>query len=613
VPVRVRNSSIRPASRWRRRWLAAAAGVLLAGLVAAPAQADEGGLTGTVTDLATGDPIAGACVSAVDYYSGNEASRACTGADGTYALTVPVEGPYKVRATADGYHELWQYNKTNIDSASAVYLSPTSPAQPIAFKLFHQTATVSGRITDAAGSPVESVDVRVIPEDSYDTYSSPYGYSDADGRYTVTDVIPGRYRVLFMDNTLGQLYAQGSETREAATIFDLRDGASITVDDSFLPMGTVEMTVVDSASHRPVTHACVEQLYGREPVCDAADGVYRLTNVPPGYQSFSVTTGTHEPATVNLDVVRGQVVRATVGLTRTEAIVTQVVDRRTGRPVAGVCAILATVGSHGLSANQVWSCSGADGRLVVTLTGAPGTYQMYMEPGSTGYGAQWVGVSGGTGNRELARKVTVAAGANVTTPAVRMDRPGSIAGVVRAPSGATGSACALPYAPEAGGLWRESPACTDAQGGYTISGLGPYDWPVLFMGDAWIWSGNKSNRYAATPAHVTAGRTATMNAVIPAGAVITGQVQNAAGTVVDADVSAYNAMTGDFAGPTSGAYFGQPYQLRRLAAQPVRIEYALPSAGYMSCWYNGTTDPRQARPVRVPAGATLSLDLTGCG
>jgi hypothetical protein len=127
---------------------------------------------------------------------------------------------------------------------------------------------------------------------------------------------------------------------------------------------------------------------------------------------------------VSLDVVRGQVVRATVELTRTEAIVTQVVDRRTGRPVAGVCAIVATAGDHGLSANQTRHCSGSDGRLVVTLTGAPGTYQLFMQPGTTGYGAQWVGIAGGTGNREFARKVTVAAGANLTVPAVRMDPAG---------------------------------------------------------------------------------------------------------------------------------------------------------------------------------------------
>jgi hypothetical protein len=133
------------------------------------------------------------------------------------------------------------------------------------------------------------------------------------------------------------------------------------------------------------------------------------------------------------------------------------------------------------------------------------------------------------------------------------------------------------------------------------------------MGDAWIWSGNKSNRYAATPARVAAGRTVTMDAVIPAGATITGLVRNAAGTVVNADLRAYNAVTGDFAGPTTGTYFGQPYQLRGLAAQPVRIEYLLPNSGNPSCWYDGTTDPKQARPFRVTAGATMTLDLTGCG
>src|SRR5689334_10394502 len=67
------GDSVRRSVPVRNWFAAAAAGVLLAGVVAAPAYADDGGLTGTVTDLATGAPIAGACVIAVAYDSGAEA------------------------------------------------------------------------------------------------------------------------------------------------------------------------------------------------------------------------------------------------------------------------------------------------------------------------------------------------------------------------------------------------------------------------------------------------------------------------------------------------------------------------------------------------------------
>jgi protocatechuate 3,4-dioxygenase beta subunit len=39
-------------------------GVVTAGLVGSPASADVVSLTGTVTDLATGEPVPDACVSA---------------------------------------------------------------------------------------------------------------------------------------------------------------------------------------------------------------------------------------------------------------------------------------------------------------------------------------------------------------------------------------------------------------------------------------------------------------------------------------------------------------------------------------------------------------------
>ena len=593
---------------------AAVVGVLLAGVAAAPAYAEEVGLTGTVTDLATGDPVAGACVTAVNYSSGAEVSQVCTGADGAYALTVPTDGAYKVRATADTYHELWAYNRVSFESAGAVYISTTSPAQPVDFRLFHQTASVSGRITDSTGAPVDQADVRVVPEDSWDDYSSPYDYSDADGRYTVTGVIPGRYRVSFWSNPLGQVYAQGSESREGATIFEIGDGASLTVNDSFLPLGTVEVTVVDAATGAPMTQACLSAESGpEESVCDAADGVYRMTGVWPGYRNFHVGVSTHLPASVALEVVRGETVRARVELTRAEAIITRVLDWRTSRPVESVCAIVARVGGHGLNANQPRHCAGTDGRLIVPLHGQPGTYQLFIES-RDGYGAQWVGVGRGTGNRDQARSITVAAGANVTIPPIHLDRAGTITGVARKPDGTPATnVCALPYAPDAYGLWRETPACTNAQGRYTISGLGPYDWPVLFMGDSWIWSGNKPHRHAATKVPVNTGRTSTMNAVVPAGAVITGQVRDTAGEVVNADVRAYSAVTGDYAGSPSGAYFGQPFQLRRLVPQQVRVEYMVVSGEYPICWYNGTTNPALASPVQVTAGATIPLDLTGCG
>lgn len=612
--VRIRPWGDMVDKRVRRLCAAISAGVLSVGIAVTPAQADVSSLVGTVTDLATGDPIAGACVSALNYETGAEVARACTGADGSYALSVPEEGLHKVRATADTYHELFDYNQVSIEKAAAVYLRLTE-TRTTSFALFHETATVSGRITDAGGAPVESADVRVVREDSWDTYYSPGGYSDADGNYTVTGIIPGRYRVVFNDNVLGQVFAQHSETRDGATVFTLADGASLTVNDSFLPMATVEVTVVDRATQAPITTACVSAQTGRESVCNAANGVYRVENVRPGYQSLDVGAGTHKSASLTIEPVRGQTLQVRVELVQTEAIVTRVVDRQTGQPIESACVMIASPGDPGLSANQSRSCSGPDGRLVVSLEDSPGTYQLYAYTYNGSYGAQWVGMFGGTGNRELARPVTVGAGANVTIPPIRMDQPGSITGVVRKPDGTPGYACALPYAPHAGGLWRETPSCTDAQGRYTINSLGPYRWPVLFMGDTWLWSGNMPNRYAATKVQVVAGQAATRDATVPVGTVVTGVVRNAAGAQASANVEVYNAFTGDFAGPTTGSGTSTPYRLKALAPQQqVHIKYLVWSTNNLTCYYNGTTDRARATALTVqPNTPTVSLDLTGCG
>ncbi|MFE0526943.1 carboxypeptidase regulatory-like domain-containing protein [Micromonospora parva] len=291
---------------------------------------------------------------------------------------------------------------------------------------------------------------------------------------------------------------------------------------------------------------------------------------------------------------------------------TVVRDAATGAPVPRACAALVPVDAAALAAvtlgeDQLGRYGGCSDEQGVLVTGdvAPGRYRLLVRPyDTTTHGWQWVGRHGGTGERERARVVQVRAGAVTAVPDVRLDPPGTVVGVVT--DAATGApvprarVMVVPYVPDP--KYDDHGPMTDDDGRYTITGLGPYHWPVQFAaaGLATVWSGGVGGRQQARPVRVRARQTVTLNQALPAGTPLSGEVR-VDELLTYAQVIAFDAATGDLAGV---ADVGSGYALRLLPGQRVKLRcdcaYATPVWHRDAAGFDAATGVRVGRaPVVV--------------
>lgn len=155
-------------------------------------------------------------------------------------------------------------------------------------------------------------------------------------------------------------------------------------------------------------------------------------------------------------------------------------------------------------------------------------------------------------------------------------------------------------------------------GGYGLQRRGGSlrSWPIYFFdkdGDSGLaWSGGAGSRRNAKLVKVTAGETATVNAILPAPARIMGNITGlTAGTV-----QAYDAFSGDPIGQLSQTYAGPgnslSFEFTGLATSSVILSITRPDG--TTCW---PTMPKPARgfaAIQVTAGraVTSQLSLARC-
>lgn len=152
--------------------------------------------TGIIVGLVTnssGNPIQNVFVEAYDV-SGAAVSSAYTDFNGTYSLSYLFSGSYKVffSGISSGYVDEWYYDALDINSAAWVNVSDNSTTQYIDAVLSYQ-GSISGIVTDGV-NPLQNASVQVY--DSFSSYIAD-AITDSQGRYTVMDVSPGFYKVLF--------------------------------------------------------------------------------------------------------------------------------------------------------------------------------------------------------------------------------------------------------------------------------------------------------------------------------------------------------------------------------------------------------------------------------
>ncbi|WP_163506737.1 hypothetical protein [Fodinicola acaciae] len=380
--------------------------------------------------------------------------------------------------------------------------------------------------------------------------------------------------------------------------------------------GTVQLTFTDSTTGAPITDMCARVAEIER--CGSANGVILLEDVPSGSYTASVYSQhrTHWGQDLEILVQSHQVTEKAVVLAPAAAIATMALDARTGKPLADVCVSELTLPMRSLYSEGGGYCSGANGRIVIGPVAA-GTYVFMATSGNTAYGLQWVGVRGGTGDVRLARTVTATTGRLVSMPPVRMDLAGAITGQVTdvATGAAVGGVCAYPYARHPANLGF-GPNCSNSTGTYTISGLGPYKWPVQFTSRphkyATQWSGGAADRLAATPVQVTSGKTVTADAKMAAGGSVTGRVLDTAGQPTFGYVEAYNARSGDLLLSTSTPPDRTgTYAIAGLATQDLKIVSNV--EGSALCWYQRASDFDTATVVHSTAGQAVDgIDLARC-
>ena len=476
-------------------------------------------------------------------------------------------------------------------------------------------ATVHGRLADGDGSPKAGYQVTVALA-SNDNWVQLNATTGADGSWAVHDVLPGDYRVSFAGPDGGRTqWAYGKNNEDTATLIPVPAGGDITVDDTWPAGATLVVNAVDSTTGAPVNDYCVWVTSpGDGSGCATTGSGITITDLPggtyqmlatPGEGSYYLSTG-FQPVTLT----SGETTTATIKLTLGGKVSFTATDHVSGAAVNRACPAFEVLGHGGLP-DGYGDCTDTTGKATSSSMAA-GTYEMYTVA-PAGYGDQWVGSNGGTGDQKAAARIKVVPGKTVPAPAVLLDKAGTITGVVTDAAGKplAGMDVAWSAWGDAGPNWDTD---TDTQGRYTITDLGPYAWPLLFGGAGYPrqWSGHGGNRYQAETVTVLPSGTTTYNFTPVAGSTLKGTVTAPAGATWR--IHAFNAATGDQMGTfdSTAAGPGGAYELKVAGGQRVKVDWSwYVGENDHHGWYDNATDIDTATKVGIPAnGGTKTLNLT---
>ncbi|WP_412540093.1 carboxypeptidase regulatory-like domain-containing protein [Longispora sp. K20-0274] len=527
-----------------------------------------GTVSGTLTDAA-GQPVPYSFVRA--YNPDGSWAGGATVFAGHYTLPGLHPGDYLLSfALTESNDSVYQFAPGQKTQSTAGRYTVTADQTLTVNEQLLPTGTLAGRVLTAAGGPAPAR-LRV---DAYLAASGPYsgigGYTDADGRFSFL-TFADDYQVSFQTAPGGydSQFFTGKRTREAADWITVRPNESTDVVDSILATGSVRVTATDAATGAPIGNVCASIDFHY--ACAGGNGEALVEGVTIGGYTAYVYADGYEGREVPVTVLAGQAVALPTSMTATPMVTVTVRDAA-GNPVAGARPCLLALTSSYVGCGYSPAMSDANGVAKIHAPQVTGDYRMFVEaPETGGFGAQWVGASGGTGDAFQAAPVHVVAGQSSTAPDVRLDRAGAIAGKI------TDKATGAPLANVTVGLRSLNPgsdecSCvrTDASGQYRIGGLGPYAWPLFFTHlpeHASQWSGGAGDRTKAKKIQVVAGGTTNYFAKLSQGNTVSGTVAGAAQWV---RVLAVNAVTGDIMGWANVGADGR-YTMRVAGPQTVRF------------------------------------------
>lgn len=586
-----------------------AAATVAVSVILVPGAASADPTAGTVAGLITrpdGSPAAGEVV-VVERFSTSPFSRTVTtDATGAYSVSdVPVGDGYRVGVDRPPGRQ-YAHGKTDFNLADQ--FTVTAGGTTTVNERLLPVGTVDLTLTEWTGEPARGASVALSdPGRSYFTSGS----TDAAGHLRVS-VFAGPLQVSVTPtlasgvgvNFAREQFLHGRVPPAQPDVITVAPDGVTTVTEQLLRPGGLAVTARDAVTGAPVADFCVTHTAGGD--CTDGVGPVTVTEVRPGPFALTVYAngGGYLPADPAPVVVSGQTVPVTVDLRPAGRLATTIVAADTGAPLGSACVALVKAGTAVLP-DGAGDCTDSTGALTAGRI-EPGDYHVFVQaPQGSGYGAQWVGRSGGVGTATRARTVRVTAGATATLPTIRLDRAGTISGVV-------GSEAGLPVTYGSVSLHafgRVGPSFSvdiDSAGAYRIDWLGPYEWPLLFgaQGHARQWSGGEADRRRAQGIRVVSGQTTTYSPTLRVGTVLTGSVTDAAGRPLTAEFDLRHAATGEHMG--AGYSPGGTYRTLVLGPQDVKLNWFV---GEKGGWYRSATDFASATRIPIPRRGTKTLDL----
>ncbi len=225
----------------------------------------EGIVTGSITDAATGDPIANAHITV----TGSATTSAVTNALGAYRIVAPA-GNISITASAPGYRDT--VGTATLTAGATLTFSPGLLTESATVPTL---ATLIGTVVDAASNQ-PLADVSVVAAGSTVT-----AVTDGNGQFLLEGLAPGAW--ILDVNRVGYQGLRLSLTAPAGT----SDLGTIRLPFATASGNTLAGVVTDSQDGQPLVGAVVAIASEGKRVQTAADGSYRIEGI--GADQFSVS------------------------------------------------------------------------------------------------------------------------------------------------------------------------------------------------------------------------------------------------------------------------------------------------------------------------------------
>jgi carboxypeptidase family protein len=281
------------------------------GLTASAASADPsvGSLVGQLTDDGTPIPFANVTLYTVDR---DIVAFAQTNDQGSYDIESVVPGDYKLSFTLPGFVEQFVHQTFNFDSADIIAVAAGAPTVVNESAAPH--GSIAGTVTASDGSPLPNPFVQLFALDGA-LFAQTNGAQD--GTYRLPFVPPGNYKIEFQAGFDGPAeFAHQARRFEDGIVFAVTVGQETTVDEQFLPTGTIAGHLTNAG--QPVSGAFISatSLDGAEThlATSADDGSFLLTTFPGSFiVSFQLPNGLTQYAHQKVDPSQADPIVVTAG------------------------------------------------------------------------------------------------------------------------------------------------------------------------------------------------------------------------------------------------------------------------------------------------------------